>query len=392
MARSTAWLGAFILAMATTGGAIADNHVPKNQGDWPQWRGPHRDGVSTETGLLQQWPASGPELAWKADGLGQGFSSVSIQNGLIFTMGERQDQECVFALDLDDGKEVWCTPIGKTADNAGYPGPRCTPTADGKLVYAIGSHGDLACYDSATGQLKWRKNLQTDFGGKMMSIWGYSESPLVDGDKLACTPGGNNAVMVALNKQTGEEIWRCALPEFGKKGKEGAGYSSIVLSHGGGKKQYVQFVGRGLIGVDPDSGKFLWGYNKIANEVANITTPVVHDDGVFVTAAYESGAAKVRLVKSKGGVRADEVYYIPAKDFQNHHGGVVLVGNYLYGGNGQQNGFPTCLDWKTGHIVWGGKQRGPGAGSAAVTYADNRLYFRYEDGTMALDRRNAQGI
>ncbi len=308
MARSTAWLGAFILAMATTG-AIADDHAPKNQGDWPQWRGPNRDGVSTETGLLQQWPAGGPELAWKTDGLGQGFSSVSIQNGLIFTMGERQGQECVFALDLDDGKEVWCTPIGKTADNAGYPGPRCTPTADGKLVYAIGSHGDLACYDSATGQVKWRKNLQTDFGGKMMSIWGYSESPLVDGNKLVCTPGGNNAVMVALNKQTGEEIWRCALPDVGKKGKEGAGYSSIVISHGGGKKQYVQFVGRGLIGVEPDSGKFLWGYNKIANEVANITTPVVHDDGVFVTAAYESGAAKVRLAKTSGGARRRGLLY-----------------------------------------------------------------------------------
>ena len=300
-------------------------------------------------------------------------------------MGERQEQECVFALDLNGGKELWCTPIGKTADNGGYPGPRCTPTADDKLVYAIGSLGDLVCCDAATGEVKWRKNLQTDFGGKMMSIWGYCESPLVDDGKVVCTPGANEAVIVALNKLTGEEIWRSALPDIGKKGKDGAGYSSIVVSNGGGKKQYVQFVGRGLIGVDAASGKLLWGYNKIANEVANISTPVVRDDGVFVSAAYGSGAAKIRLVAANdGSVRAEEAYFIEPKDFQNHHGGIVLVGDYLYGGNGQQNGFPTCLDWKTGRIVWGGKQRGPGAGSAAFTYADNRLYVRYEDGAMAL--------
>lgn len=374
------WL-ALVVAAATI--AAADDQPPQ-QVDWPQWRGPNRDGVSTETGLMQQWPATGPDLAWKTGGLGQGYSSLSIQNGRIFTMGERAGQECVFALDLDDGKELWCMPIGKTADNAGYPGPRCTPTADNKLVYAIGSHGDLAGYDAATGVAKWRKNLPADFGGKMMSIWGFSESPLVDGDKLVCTPGGDKAMLVALNKQTGEEIWRCAMPNIGTKGKDGAGYSSIVVSNGGGKKQYVQFVGRGLIGVDADSGKFLWGYNKIANAVANISTPVVRDDLVFASAAYESGAAQVRLVAADDGVRADEVYFIQPKDFQNHHGGVVLVGDYLYGGNGQQNGFPTCIEWKAGRIVWGGKQRGPGSGSAAVTYADNRIYFRFEDGTMAL--------
>ncbi len=358
MARFRAiWLAVAVLAATV---AAADDQVSR-PADWPQWRGPIRDGVSTETGLLQQWPAGGPELAWKADGLGQGFSSLSLQNGRIFTMGERDGQECVFALDLDGGKELWCTPIGKTADNAGYPGPRCTPTADERLVYALGSHGDLACYDVESGAVKWRKNLPADFGGKMMSIWGYSESPLVDGGKLVCTPGGDAAVIVALNKQTGEEIWRCALPDIGKKGKDGAGYSSIVISHGGGKKQYVQFVGRGLIGVDADSGKFLWGYNKIANEVANISTPVVRDDLVFASAAYESGAAQVRLQATDNGVRATEAYYIPAATFQNHHGGIVLVGDYLYGGNGQQNGFPTCLEWKTGRIVWGGKQRGPGA-------------------------------
>ncbi len=207
-------------------------------------------------------------------------------------MGERQGQECVFALDLDGGKELWCTPIGKTADNAGYPGPRCTPTADGKLVYAIGSHGDLACYDAATGRGemaqksadRFRRQNDVDLGLQRIASGGRRQ--------IGLHPRRQQAVMVALNKQTGEEIWRCALPDIGKKGKEGAGYSSIVISHGGGKKQYVQFVGRGLIGVDPASGKLLWGYNKIANEVANISTPVVHDDGVFVIRGVWIGCGK----------------------------------------------------------------------------------------------------
>jgi outer membrane protein assembly factor BamB len=296
-------------------------------------------------------------------------------------MGERDGQECIVALSLSDGHELWLTPVGKTGDNGGYPGPRSTPTTDDNRVYALGTRGDLVCCDATTGKILWRKNLEIDFGGSMMSGWGFSESPLVDGEKLVCTPGAKNAMLVALNKLSGAEIWRCSLPD----GKAGAGYSSIVVSNGAGKKQYVQLVGQGLIGVSADDGKFLWTYRRVANSVANIATPIVRGDYVFASTAYDAGSALVKLAPTAtGGVNAEEVYFIPARTFQNHHGGMVLVGDYLYAGHGQKNGFPICIDWKTGRVIWGEDKRCPGAGSADVTYADGRLYFRYEDGTVAL--------
>ncbi len=362
----------------------AADHAAQNF-DWSQWRGPNRDGKSSETSLLQKRPADGPQLVWKALKLGPGFSSVSIQNGRIFTMGDRDGSECVIALDSNDsGKELWAAQVSKSSENEGYPGPCCTPTADGDFVFALGSRGDLVCCEAATSRIVWQKNMPADFGGKMMSGWGYSESPLVDGQRLICTPGCDKAMMIALDKRTGREIWRCAMPKIGENGSDGAGYSSIVISNGGGRKQYVQFVGRGLIGVSASDGKFLWGYNKIANSVANISTPIVEGDFVFDSAAYQSGAVKLKLIATDAGIRAEEVYVLPPATLQNHHGGMVLVGDYLYAGHGQMMGLPLCLDWKTGRVVWGGDKRGPGEGSAAVTCADGRLYFRYEDGTMAL--------
>jgi outer membrane protein assembly factor BamB len=387
-----ALLAVIALLLASTTAVQAETAaLAPTFGEWPQWQGPNRDAVSTETGLLQEWPEAGPALVWKASGLGRGLAGISIQNGRIYTMGARDGQECVIALSLkDEGKELWCTPVGKLADNLGKPGARCTPAADGDFVYALGSYGDLACLRALDGSTVWQKSFPKDFGGAMMSGWGFSESPLVDGERLICTPGGKDAMMVALNKKTGEEIWRCRVPDLGTKGKDGAGYSSIVISHGAGKKQYVQSVGKGLIGVSADDGKFLWGYNKIASPGANITTPAVVGDYVFGTNGYGSGSALLKLVPSDDGVNAEEVYYLPASQFSNHHGGVVIVGDYLYGGNGQNLGNPTCIEWKTGKIVWGGK-RGPGSGSAAIGYADGRLYFRYEDGLMALIDATPEG-
>ena len=371
--------GLLVIALLRASVSGADLSTPAN--DWPQWRGVHRDGISPDSGLAQQWTADGPPPAWRIAGLGSGYSSVSIHEGRIFTMGERDGQECIVALSLSDGHELWLTPVGKTGDNGGYPGPRSTPTTDDNRVYALGTRGDLVCCDATTGKILWRKNLEIDFGGSMMSGWGFSESPLVDGEKLVCTPGAKNAMLVALNKLSGAEIWRCSLPD----GKAGAGYSSIVVSNGAGKKQYVQLVGQGLIGVSADDGKFLWTYRRVANSVANIATPIVRGDYVFASTAYDAGSALVKLAPTAtGGVNAEEVYFIPARTFQNHHGGMVLVGDYLYAGHGQKNGFPICIDWKTGRVIWGEDKRCPGAGSADVTYADGRLYFRYEDGTVAL--------
>lgn len=385
-------------------------------GNWPQWQGPNRDGVSTETGLLKKWPKSGPPLLWTAKDLGIGYAGISIQNGQIFTMGERDTgapaketsdksdndkptkgkhgrgkkkdragkAQFVVALNEADGKQLWSTRIGTGMnDGGGMPGPRCSPAADGDHVYALSIDGDLACLDSSRGEIVWTKNFAKDFDGKMMSVWGYAESPLVDGDRLICTPGGKKDTIVCLDKLTGKTIWTCSVPEFGHKGKDGAGYSSIVVSNGAGVKQYVQLIGHGLVGIRADDGKFLWGYDKMANGTANIPTPIVRGDYVFSSTAYKGGTALVKLVPSGDGVKAEEVYYLDPKTFQNHHGGVVLVGDYLYGGSGQNAGAPTCIDFLTGKIVWK-ENHGPGDGSAAVTYADGRLYFRYQNGVMAL--------
>jgi outer membrane protein assembly factor BamB len=352
-------------------------------GNWPQWRGPRRDGVSTEVNLLQSWPPAGPPRLWVASGLGAGFSSVSIAGGRIFTMGDRRDGQYVLGLNETNGQQLWATRIGGRHDDE-YGGPRGTPTIDDDLLYAIDTDGDIVCLDVATGKERWRRSMPSDFGGRMMSSWMFSESPLVDGDRVIVTPGGRTAAMVALDKKTGKDVWRATVPSFGSSGTDGAGYSSIMISNGGGVKQYVQLMGRGLVGIRADDGVFLWGYNRIANSTANISTPIIKDDLVFDSTSYGAGAALIQLsADGPGKVKATERYFLNGNVLQNHHGGFVLIDGVLYGGHGQANGFPVALDMATGKMLWQ-QVRGAGAGSAAVTAADGRLYFRYQDGTMAL--------
>jgi outer membrane protein assembly factor BamB len=345
-------------------------------GPWPRWRGVNIDGKCGETGLMKEWPADGPPLAWQVDGLGSGYASVSIVGGRIYTMGRREGTEFVMALKVEDGSNLWSTPLGPGRNQRGS---NCTPTVDGDFVYAISIEGDLICVRADTGEKVWSKNFARDFGGRMMSGWGFSESPLIDGDLLVCTPGGDQALLAALDKRTGQEIWKSAVPNGG-----GAGYSSIVISRAGGIKQYVQLVGRGLVGVAADSGQLLWRYERIANGTANIPTPLIDGDFVFTSTGYGTGAALLRLSREGRGIRVQEEYFLNANKFQNHHGGMILLDGYVYCGHGHNNGFPICVEMKSGRIMWGGDQRGPGRDSAAVLYADGHLYFRYQDGTMAL--------
>jgi outer membrane protein assembly factor BamB len=352
--------------------------------DWPQFHGPNRDAKSTEVGLLPQWPSDGPKLLWTIKGLGAGYSSVSIAGGKLYTMGDvetapKHKEQVLLAFDLATREKLWQAVVGPPHSGGG---PHCTPTVDGDRVYALGTDGDLVCAETATGKILWRKKFGKDFDGKMMSGWRYSESPLIDGKKLVCTPGGNDAVLVALDKITGSLIWKCALPEIGAHGKDGAGYSSIVAADIDGIRQYVQLIGRGVIGVEAVTGKFLWGYNRVANGTANITSPVVHGNYVFATTCYGSGSALLKITRQNDRMVAEEIYWLDSKTFANHHGGVVLVGDYLYGGDGQNKGAPVCLHFTTGKIAW--KEKAIGRRSAAVLYADGHLYFRYEDGTMAL--------
>jgi outer membrane protein assembly factor BamB len=354
--------------------------------DWPQWRGPNRDGICRETGLLQQWPEGGPTLLWEITGLGSGFSTVSIADGKLYSMGDRDaaggKAQFVYTYDLQTRKELWAARVGPGyTDTNG--GPRGSVTVDGSLAYAIGTEGDVVCVDVQDGKIVWTKNLLTDLGGTRNITWKFSESPLVDGDKLLCTPGGHKAAIAALNKKTGELIWQTAMPDIGPNGKDEAGYSSIVISNGAGVKQYVQMTGEGLIGVRAADGKFLWGYNRIANRAANIATPIVDGDYVFGSTAYNTGTALLKLEPDGAGVKAKEVYWLDDNTFQSHHGGVVEVGNYVYGGHDQNKGEPTCIEWRTGKVMWH-EAKQPGGGSGCVLYADGCLHWLYEDGTVAL--------
>ena len=361
------------LAAALALGADPTDTKPGNF-DWPQWQGPDRTALCKETNLLQEWPKAGPTLVWSVKNLGGGYSTPSIAAGRVFGMSYRGDDEGVWALSEADGKELWFTRIAAKG-KAGYnEGPRCTPTVDGELLYALGISGDLACLEASTGKIRWQKNLKKDFGGQVGG-WAYSESPLVDGDKLLVTPGGEKATIVALDKKSGDLIWKGSVP----KGN-GAHYSSIIPATVDGKRQYIQFLSGGVVGLDGD-GKYLWRYDHQHNGTANCSTPIYRDGHVFASSNYGTGGGLVKLNRTDKGYTADEVYF--EKKIANHHGGLVLVGDYLYGEGG---GRLTCMEFKTGKVMWSeGK-----AGKGSILYADGRLYYRNEGGPIILVDANPE--
>lgn len=378
--RAAAVISTLVLLFAGT--VVA----PLVAADWPQWRGPDRDGKSKESGLLSAWPEAGPPLAWRSTGLGTGYSSLAVAAGTIYTLGDLGDTQHAIAVSAKNGAMLWKTPVGPAWKDK-YGGPRGTPTVDGNRIYLLTTEGVLYCLDAKTGEKRWSRSLAKDFGGHMMEIqgthWKFAESPLVDGDWVVVTPGSKAAALVALDKKSGKEVWRTAMPSFGDGGADGAGYSSVVISHGGGVKQYVQLLGRGVIGVEAASGKFLWGYNKIANQVANIPTPIIDGDRVFVSTGYGAGAVLLELTKTETGVAAKEVYFLSGDTFQNHHGGMILEGGHIFAGTAHNKGFPIAVQLASGEVAWG-PVRNEGKGSAAVTFADGHLYMRYQSGLMVL--------
>jgi outer membrane protein assembly factor BamB len=399
-------LSAFILSLAciagpflvTASGADVSPRGSAIAANWPQWRGPNRDGISPDTGLIQDWAARPPKLLWTAEGVGEGFASVSVAGDRIYTSGSRDRGQAVTCLSASDGKIVWHSPISDTVTgDGGYKGSKSTPTVDGDRLYVVSTDGKISCLKAADGSLVWSKDFRATWKGKMMSGWGYAESPLVDGDRVLCTPGGADAMIVALNKLTGDEIWRSSVPAFeehrgaGDKVKEGAAYSSIVVSNGGGVKQYVQLIGRGVIGVRASDGQFLWGYDHVANGTANIPTCLVSGDYVFCSTGYGAGAALLKLRKDGDGMRCDEQYFLSGDKAQNHHGQMILKDGYVYFGHKHGQGFPICIELTTGKIAWGGSTRGPGNGSAAIAYADGNLVFRYQSGEVALIEATPEG-
>ena len=358
---------------------------PKSGEDWPQWRGPQRDNISKTKGIATDWQAKPPSLDWRLDGMGAGYASVSIAGDRLYTTGNVGNAQAVVAVDLKSHTVAWTTPVTDSSPKQGYEGSRCTPTIDGDRLYVISSNGQLSCLKVSDGSVIWTKVFEKEWKGRMMSGWGYSESPLIDGDRVLCTPGSAEAMIVSLDKMTGDEVWRSAVADAGEKGRPGAGYSVMAISQGAGVKQYVQLIGRGLIGVRASDGKHLWSYNKIANQTADIPTPIIAGDYVFGSSGYnDGGSALLKLKKEGDGVEAVEQYYRSSKELQNHHGGMVLIGDHLYFGHGHNNGFPICVDLISGDVKWGGQIRGVGNGSAAITAADGHVIFRYQSGELAL--------
>jgi outer membrane protein assembly factor BamB len=335
-------------------------------GDWPQWRGPNRDGISAETGLLKQWPTEGPPLVWKATGAGRGYSSVAIAGGRLYTLGLRGEREYVLAFDIATGKEVWATAHGGAYRDSRGDGPRGTPTVEGDRLYALGGNGDLSCMETRTGRIVWAMNILKKFGGENIG-WGISESPLVIGDRVLVNAGGPGASIVALNKRDGSVLW--------KTQSDKAGYSSAIPLQVGGKTQVVFFTQERALGLDPNDGKVLWEYSRPSNNVANVATPVVRGNRVWISSDYGTGGGLVEIKAGTGGVTASEVYF--TREMRNHHSSSVLVGDYLYGFS---SGILTAMRFDTGEVAW--RDRSVGKGS--LVYADGHLYCLSENGVVGL--------
>lgn len=354
------WLSLLlVLSMSVAAASAAD--------DWPAWRGPNRDGYSPDKGLLKEWPAEGPTLVWKATGLGIGYTNVSVVEGRIYAMGDIDDASQVIALNVADGKTIWKAKVGKAGAPGwgGFAGPRCTPTVDGNLVFAVGQYGEVACLDAATGKEIWRKDYIKDFDAKLPE-WGFCSMPLVDGKQVILAPGGKNGDLVALDKKTGELIWQS------KDLAEDIHYSSPIVAEIGGIRQYIQLTSESVAGVAAKDGSLLWRAER-KGATAVIPTPIYRDNYVYVTSGYGAGCSLFKIAADGGKFSTDKVY--ANKTMLNHHGGVILVGKYLYG-HSDAKGW-VCQDFESGKSKWNEKEK---LGKGSITYADGMFYLRAEDG------------
>ena len=364
----------FLLAMATLAASQSASGL-----DWPQWRGPDRTGLSKESGLLQQWPESGPPREWMISNLGSGFGSLSVQGDRIFVQSQIGGRSTVASLNRADGGLVWSVALGSGGDNYMGPGPRGTPTVDGDRVYVLTENGDLAALAVADGSILWQRNILRDFNGRNIG-WLISESPLIEGGHVIVTPGGRGAGVVALDKMTGATVWTS------QDLSDQAGYASVIAADVGGVRTLMTLTSQAGVGLRASDGKLMWKYPRVANGTANIATPIFHDNKVFYTSDYGTGGVLLSLTAQggpQGGeVRAEEVYF--TKDLMNHHGGVLLIDGYLYGFH---NSILTCLEFATGKVMW--RDRSVGKGS--LTYADGNLYILGEDNVVGLAEATPAG-
>lgn len=373
MPRRAALASALTLALALTLPAA----------DWPQFRGPARDGHSADTGLLKSWPAGGPKLLWTYSNAGVGYAGPAVVGDVLYTCSGRGADEFVYALDLKASppKELWSAKIGPLftwQGNSWNAGPNVTPTVAGGRVYALGGFGDLVCVDATSGKEAWRVNLGKDLNGEVNPIggglteptplgWGNAAAPVVDGGTLVCVPGGKRGLFAGLDAATGKVRWRsAAVPDQ-------APYSSPVVATIGGVKQYVSASNQGLVSVGT-KGEVLWRYArpKAFDDVV-ISTPVVKDNVVAVSVGFGEGIDAVKVTGSGGAFTATRLY--ASKEIQNRDGGLVLVGDKLYG-HSEQGGW-VCAEFASGKVLW---SEGKALGRGTISAADGRLYCVAEKG------------
>jgi outer membrane protein assembly factor BamB len=360
--------------------------------DWPQWRGPDRDGVSKEKGLLKEWPKDGPPLAWIFEDTGLGFSGPAIVGDRLYIMGARKDKTQVFALDISGKpKELWACDVGKVFTYQFWgDGPRSTPTVDGDHLYALGGYGDLVCVQVKNGKEVWRKNLEKDMNGEMMSEWGYSESVFIDGDALICTPGGPKGTVAALDKKTGKELWRST--DLTDK----ATYASIMAAEIQGVRQYVVMTyidkvkGGAVAGVAAKDGKLLWYIPHFTgHSYATASTPIIKGNEVYITAGYGAGCMLLEIGKNGNNFTVKNLYPKTVKKYmKNQHGGVVLIGDHIYGHN-ETRGW-VCQDWKSGKQEWEERNKLE-CTSGSIVAADGYLYLYSDEGESVLLQASPEG-
>lgn len=363
-----------LLVLAAATAVVMTAQSPPST-DWPQWRGPERTGVSKETGLLKQWPASGPTRVWTISNLGAGYGAVAVSGDRIFVQSMVGRQSTVASLNRADGKLIWSKALGAAGNNDRGPGPRGTPTVDGDRVYVLTENGDLACLRTLDGAAVWQRNILRDFNGRNIP-WDISESPLIDGNRVIVTPGGRGAGVVALDKMTGKTVWTT------KELSDEAGYASVIAANVQGVRTLMTLTSQGGVGIRASDGKLMWTYPRVANGTANIATPVFSDNKVFYSTDYGTGGGLLGLTVEGEAVKAREIYF--TRELKNHHGGVVLVNGYLYGFN---SSILTCLEFATGKMMW--RDRSVGKGS--LTYADGNLYLLSEDNVAGLAEATPTG-
>lgn len=348
--------------------------VSSPAGDWPQWRGENRDDVSTETDLLQRWPSKGPKQVWVFDDAGMGYSGYSIVGNTLYTIGARDAEEFVIAVDVATGEEKWSTAVGIILLNGWGDGPRSTPTVDGDRVYAMAGKGNLVCLNAADGKKRWTVSMTEDLGGEIQK-WGYTESPLIEGDLVICTPGGKQGTLAALDKMTGKTKWQT------KDWTDNAQYASPIAVDWNGARQIIQLTMKNVAGVEAESGDVLWT-QEFPGAVAVIPTPIFSEGRVFVAAGYKVGCMAVSL---GSGNEIEELY--SNKDMVNHHGGVILFDGHLYGYS--DGGGWTCMEFDSGDVKW---QEKKALGKGAIHYADGCFYLLEEKtGTVVLIDASPRG-